>query len=681
MRVFGVIVFSISSVFYGQIQAQSVEQDSAKLVELAPATIFDKQTGLADDTPYQIERVSLQPIEFRSNPSGVMGQLRQIPGVNGAEMGHGIVKPFIRGLGFSRVVTIYQGNKLENHQWGADHGLGISDLGVNNVQIIKGPASILYGSGAVGGVLVLEDDERIFSKNYFSGNAGMSYNSVSGGYRPYFNLGRKWENGFFLGADAAIERHADYLDGSGRIIGNSRFSTDQFRVHTGFTKNNFRGKLSYTYLRQQLGIIEDDEMDESLATERYDYQMQLPFQDVTDHLISYNQVAKLGDWNTTFHLSHHINDRNEIEDDFDEIDLGLVQSHTFWNFRMRKAAGKNFFHTVGLQGTYLHNRNKRNAEEILIPDARLFENAIFYLGTWERKKWTFEFGARYDYRNVVADASQPHLIDYGFTLAGNPDDRKLNRDFHGPTGSLGLSRRIGSNQQVKANVSSGFRAPDLSELFSNGPHPGTNRFEVGNASFDREQSLQFDLAYQYQKDPLTFTASPFVNMVQNYIYFAASGNTTPDGLNIWNFLQEDAYLFGGELQVKYEPIEGLCIGAQSSWVRGRFRDANLTFIPADNYQLDLRYSPWKKRKSSVFASVRYIDDQNRPGLGEEVTPSYTLVNFGLSHTVSLKKSELHFGLTLYNAFNQLYIDHMSILRAFNVPSVGRNLMINVQYAF
>lgn len=161
---YGVYTLSISFIgFQTIIEAIEVHEDftETKVYHLEKSDylldeilIVDEQSGLNKRTPYTISSIKADNIELKGNPSGLMGLLKEEPGINGAEMGHGIVKPFIRGLGFSRVVTIYQGNKLENHQWGADHGLGVNDLGVNQIEVIKGPASILYGSGAIGGVII-----------------------------------------------------------------------------------------------------------------------------------------------------------------------------------------------------------------------------------------------------------------------------------------------------------------------------------------------------------------------------------------------------------------------------------------------------------------------------------------------------------------------------------------------
>lgn len=650
-------------------------------------TVIDEQSGLTSQTPYSISTISAQNIQLKGNPAGLMGALREEPGIYGAELGQGIVKPFIRGLGFSRVVTIYQGNKLENHQWGADHGLGINDLGVKKMEVIKGPASILYGSGAIGGVIIAKDNEDYLYTTDLKGNVGFTYNSISGGLRPHISLGKSFKNGFFLAADGAYENHADYKDGNGRVIGNSRFNTNTFRFHTGIQKEKFQNKFSYSYHRQQLGIIEDDEMDDSetLATTRYDRQMQLPFQDVSDQIISYKQSTQHKKFQTALNVSHHINSRDEIEDDFNDIDLGLLQSHTFYNGRISFKPKGIFDNSIGIQGSVINFRNKEVAEEILMPDAKIFENGIYYLAGLNLGKYYLQGGLRYDYRIVNADANAQHLVDYGFELPGAPENRKLSRNFQGFTGSLGLTRKIKEKNTLKFNISTGYRAPDLAELFSNGPHPGTNRFEVGNAQFKREQSYQADINYIFESKKFTAATSIFGNVIENYIFFVGSGQTIPAGLEIWEFRQADAILYGGEININYIPFEDdrLILSATAAIVRGERLDIdeNLTFIPADNYNFSLSLKPFENLNTQFRTNFRYISNQIRPGFGEMNTDGYGLLNLGINHRFDFKKQEFNLGLSVFNLLNATYFDHMSILRTFEVTAPGRNVMINLQYSF
>lgn len=662
----------------------SLEPASEQLGEIV---LIDEQTGITRRTPYNISPVSMAKIESKGNPNGMMGVLREVPGVYGAEFGQGIVKPFIRGLGFSRVVTIYQGNKLENHQWGADHGLGINDLGIKQVNVIKGPASVLYGSGALGGVLLTQDDESYLKYNEFKGNLGFTYNSISNGIRPYASLGKSFKNDFFFASDVAYENHADYKNGDGRLIGNSRFNTGTLRLHLGLEKEHFKNKLSFTYNQQNLGIIDDAEMDDSqtLATNRNDREMQLPFQEVKDYLLSYNQSTRHKNFETALHLSHHLNERKEIEESMDLIDLGLKQNHTFYNARV-SFYDENIKHNLGTQGSFVSNKNYEQAQDFLIPDAEVFENGIYYMASLEWGSYFVQGALRYDYRRVTADASSQSLVEYGFILPGNPNNRRLTRSFDGFTGSLGATRYFGHTGLLKLNFSTGFRAPDLAELFSNGPHPGTSRFEKGNDQFKREQSLQTDLSYTYRKESFEGTISTFASRIDSYLYFTATGEILPEeNLELWEYQQTNAGFYGLEFELKnhWFSEKRLKTTLSGAMVRGidLGNNSNLTFIPPDNYSLETGYYGRQDKSLFIFSSIRLIADQNRTGPNEDATAGYALVNVGISKSFVLGKDSFTAALTVHNALNKTYVDHMSILRAFHVTSPGRNLMINLNYSF
>jgi len=650
--------------------------------------VVGEKIGLTERTPYNVSRLDAKNVALKGQASGIMGLIQQEPGVNAAEMGHGIVKPFIRGLGFSRVVTIYQGNKLENHQWGADHGLGLNDLGIASVDVIKGPASILYGSGALGGVLIMNDEKFYTLDNQLRGVIGTTMNTVSGGARGYGTLGKKLENGIFFALEGAYENHADYFDGDNRLIGNSRFNTKTGRLHLGYQGEQFNNKLSYSLNEQFLGIINDDEMEdgESLATNRSDRAMQLPFQRVEDHLISYRQQYRINEaWKKEMDVTYHYNQREEIEDNFNDIDLGLQQHHVFYNLRFNNKLTKKYTQTFGVQGSRIDMRNMLVAEEILFPNASYFENGLYYLGTYTKGKHTFQGGLRGDYRPMLANANQENIVEQGYVLPGNPADRTLNLDFLGFTGSLGYSIEINDKNLFKINASSGFRSPDLAELLSNGPHPGTNRFEIGNINFSNEQSFQGDISWLYASEKLSFNVGVFTNYINNYIFFADSEDTTANGLTVWEFRQTDALLLGGEMSIKYKPFSNnkLTVDVFGNMTRGMdlVNEEHLTFIPADRIGTQVSYHPLKTNVLEFFVRNQFVFLQDRPGFGEEITSAYNLFDIGLNYQVKLGSQKLNIGLTAFNLLNQTYFDHISLLRAFEVTAPGRNLLLNIQWKF
>ncbi len=654
--------------------------------ELGEVLIIDKRAGLNRKSPYNISTIEMQEIQKTGSPGGLMGVLKDVPGVYGAELGQGIVKPFIRGVGFTRIVTIYQGNKLENHQWGADHGLGLNDLGIGNVDIIKGPASVLYGSGALGGVLFVNDRESYLNSNTITGNAGSTFNSTSNGYRFTASAGKKFNNNLFFATDIAHENHADYKDGNDRIIGNSRFNLTTLRLHTGLDREHFKNKLSFSFNRQNLGIINDEEMQPggSLATHAWDRDMQLPFQKVEDLLLSYNQKTFHNKFETILHISHHLNKREEIESSFNETDLGLKQNHTFYNARI-KFPKTRITHSLGIQGSYLSNKNLPEAEDILIPDANFFEAGFYYLAGVDLDTWFLQGAIRYDNRKITASASASNLVEKGFILPGNPLDRKLTRIFSGYTASVGATKMLDEHNTIKLNISGGFRAPDLAELFSNGPHPGTSRFEKGNDQFGREQSLQADLSYEFQKQRFRMNFSGFGSIINNYILFQSAGTLHENGMELWEYRQTTARFSGLELELKHSWLmeNRLETGLGASMVRALDQDSGnpLDFIPPDNLNVTIDYYSLKNKSLHFNSALRLVRRQNRTGINEDETPGYARVNFGVNKTWFLKQTSIEGGVTVQNAFNKIYTDHMSILRAFNVPAPGRNLMINLRYNF
>lgn len=326
----------------------------------------------------------------------------------------------------------------------------------------------------------------------------------------------------------------------------------------------------------------------------------------------------------------------------------------------------------------------QSAEEFLIPDARFFETGAYYLAEYEIKDYFFQGALRYDYREVTGDASSQALIEEGFILPGEPENRKLTSTFDGITGSLGVSKKM-NQHKVKANVSTGFRAPDLAELYSNGPHPGTTRFEIGNAEFEREQSYQADINYEFKSHGFSASISVFGSLINNYIFFSSADAVEPEtGLNIWNYQQVDARLYGGEFNVQYVPFttNSLRLNLSGAVVRGDNLDFDepLTFIPPDNLNFSINWLPFNTA-TNLFAGMRLIGEQDRPGFNEELTEAYTLFNLGVSHQFELGANQLQLSLTGNNLFNETYVDHMSLLRANNVTSPGRNVMLNLRYRF
>jgi len=638
-----------------------------------------------ESSPIVISKVDRSAILMQPSPS-LMSSLTRVPGVTEVSLGPGISKPVIRGMSFSRVLSVYQGARFENQQWGADHGLGLTETGISGVEIIKGPASLIYGSGAMAGVINLLE-EKDAAAGQIEGDVNLRGYSNSHGGRVEAGVKGMSSNGFIWSLRGASESHADYLDGDNQPVGNTRFNTQNIKAGMGLSKKWGDTKIRYTYLKQRLGILEEDEREE-LVTTRNDRSMQLPFQQVSDHFLSSVTNVFLGEDKITLTLGYHWNFREEIEDDFDEVDLGLRQQNLMYDVKYFKSLTSSLELIMGVQGFYLQNINYDEAEEILIPDATKDDRSVYSLLNYNKNSWVLQGGLRYDYRKVNADARADKFIDYGFELPGAPEDRILERSFGGITASGGATYRPSDKWRFRLNLASGFRAPDLAELFSNGPHPGTSRFELGNATFEREQNLQTDLGIRYRTSNYTLMAEVFYNRVDNYIFFSPTDQRMGD-LTVWTFEQENAHLYGGEAMLEIHPaaIKWLNFMTSYSTVIGQRRSdlSYLPYIPAFrwNQELTLRPALGNEKFTRPYIKVlgSWVMDQHRVAPLELSTPGYFLLGANVGGEVKVGNQYVDVFLSGSNLLNSTYMDHLSLYRPFGINQMGRNIALHLRYAF
>lgn len=635
-------------------------------------------------SPISIEKIDRQSILRNPSPS-LMTALAKTPGVSEVSLGPGISKPVIRGLSFSRVLSVYQGARFENQQWGADHGLGLTETGLSGIEIIKGPASIIYGSGAMAGVVNLIE-EADAQAGEVSGDLNLRMYSNSLGRRLDAGVKGAGQEGFFWSLRGASESHADYLDGSGSPVGNTRFQTQNLKTGVGLRKGWGDTRIRYTFLKQKLGIL-DETNQELLVTSRNDRALQLPFQDVTDHFLNSESNVFLGDDKLKATFGYHWNFREETEDEFNQVDLGLQQSNFMYDIKYYKSVWEQTELIFGLQGFYLNTVNYEDAAEILIPDATKDDRSLYALFNYSNPEWVVQGGIRYDYRKVMADASGQNFLDYGFELEGSPESRTLSRSFDGMTGSAGATFRPSENWRFRLNVASGFRAPDLAELYSNGPHPGTARFEQGSADFVREQNIQSDLGVRYRQADFGLSVEGFYNRVNNYIYFSPTDEQMGD-LTIWRFEQDNAGLYGGEALLDIHPSGMPWVSGSTSYsmVIGKRRSdqSYLPYIPAFRWNQDLTFTLnelGKLKRPYLNLTGSLVLDQNRPALLEESTPGYFIMGLHFGSEFNLWHQDLNASLSANNLLNVHYLDHMSLYRPFGVRQLGRNISLSLRFKF
>ncbi|MBK5191660.1 MAG: TonB-dependent receptor [Flavobacteriaceae bacterium] len=597
--------------------------------------------------------------------------ITQIPGVESITTGAGIGKPVIRGLSANRVLVYTQGVRLENQQFGDEHGLGVSSSGVESVEVIKGPASLLYGSDALGGVLYLNPEKYAISDSS-DADAKITYHTNSLGTEANAGFKTSGERLKFLlrGNYAA---NSDYKSGNGLRVTNSRFEEIDIKTGLGYQDTNYRGDLRYN--NTNTGIPEEIE-EQSTSKD-----MLLPNQKLDNHILSFDNKLFLKNSSLDLKVGYLFNNRKEFEEDPENLDANTpaLEMHLeTLNYDVKYNSSKwgNFEAIFGIQGMYQTNKNL--GMEILIPNANVADIGFLATSNYHLEKVDFQAGLRFDSRKID---SEEHGV-FGEEKYFAP----IERDFTSYNGAFGVKFDILNSLIARVNVATGFRAPNLSELTSNGIHEGTNRFEIGNPNLDNEQNFQLDLSLEYRNEHFEIFANSFYNKINNYIFLNPSGEIKDEN-PVFEYIQNNARLYGGEagLHLHPHPLDWLHLESSVEMVRGEQENGeNLPLIPATSFTNTLRIEfdqIWSLKNNYGFVTLKSTLSQNDISEFETNTPGYSLLSAGIGSSFKFKGQTLDLRISGNNLLDKTYISHLSRLKQDGIPNRGRNVTLSLQTSF
>ena len=636
--------------------------------------------------------------------SNLVDAIAHTPGVSQITTGAAISKPVVRGLGFNRVITLNNGARQEGQQWGDEHGIEIDEFSVDRAEIIKGPGSLLYGSDAMAGVINFVASDPIAegrikgtaTANYQTNNSLQAYSFENAG-----NL-----NGFNWLARGTRKVAGNYQNRSDGRVYNSGFNEWDANGYVGLNKGWGYSHLTFSTFNQRLGLTEgardtltgrflkDVPAPASNGTDAVPvteddlrgYGLAVPRQQVNHLRIGTDNSFVVGDGGGRLGLqvSYQQNLRREFGNVLDPAETSLYFQLRTVDYALRyflpERNGWNL--TLGTSG--LHQQNRNLGVEFLIPAYRVNEAGVFGVAKKTLGALDLSGGLRYDVRRIAADRL---LLDGDERPSQDPTaDTKFpgfRSTFRNYSGSLGAAYNLSEKLTVKANLSRGFRAPNIAELGSNGQHEGTIRYEIGNANLAAETSLQLDAGVSYVTDHVRFGVDAFTNSISNYIFarrlLAAGGaDSLRDGTLAYKFDQGQARLYGGEVSLDFHPhpLDWLHFENSFSMVRARQRNAPaderyLPFIPADRLQSELRanFRRSGKRITNPYARVQFertfAQDRFYSAFGTETaTPGYTLINAGVGTDVASATGRTLFSLylTANNLFDVGYQSHLSRLK-------------------
>lgn len=703
--------------------------------ELEEVLVTSSNSKLPDNVPFSAVSISQNGIRKYSS-SSVMGNLSYQLGIDKITIGNGIGKPVIRGLSFNQIMLYSQGTRVENQQWDDHHDLGLSDAGVENVEIVRGPAALIYGADALGGALIFVD-EKPAAVGTTQSDLNLGFGSNTIGLDGDVGLKSTCKNGFFYGIRLGVASHTSYVQGEGEeeedkssgeeeepVAANSRYMNILAKVNAGVSKKWGVSKLSYSFFNQQLGIVEDEgavpdslKAGEDEEEVRFGREMEAPYQDVTSHIISLENSFITGKSKVNFNLAYQVNDRKEFEPEGtnkkpEDAEIGLLLNTTTYDLKWTSNAEKKFGITIGSQGTFLKNEN--NGKEILVPNAEVSDIAGYGLFRWDLDKLNLLGGVRYDMRSIKAENDEGEeaggmeedsfiVLDYNDTIPR--PETEIEEEYSPVSFSLGACFHVGEHFTLKLNGATGFSAPNYAQLGTFGKHEGTYRFERGKSDLKVEQNMEGDLGLIWENQFISFNIGAYINKVKNYIYIESTNDTmvriTPDGrdtLPVYDYKQGDATLSGAEVGFDIHPsaAKWLDLSVSYSMMSGTLDkdvngNKNLPYIPAGKLVAELKLMKsglWKFSDAYFSCIVSNFSDKGNLSYYEQADADaakaegfdfegYTLLDIHIGASFKLGKRKASFDIFGTNILNTGYFSQLSLVKYIGVRDMGANFGVRL----
>ena len=696
---------------------------SKELLNEVIVTGISKAT-LARENPIAVVAISRKALDHTIESNIIDVLVKNVPGLNAVNTGPNVSKPFIRGLGYNRVLTLYDGVRQEGQQWGDEHGLEADAYNIEKGEVIKGPASLMFGSDAIAGVVSIMSSLPHTDDGKIHGRFLSEYQSNNG----------LWGNGLLLTKLSGQWAYA--LRGSYRIAKNYRNDVDGRVYNTGFRETNASGTVRYSkgtgssdfslslynnlqgipdgsrdslsraFTKQVAEGNNDDIKNRPLVTEQElnNYALSPLHQHISHNRIFTNHHYQVGNGEIDALVALQQNIRKEYNHPTEPVQPGMFVKLNTLNYAFRytvELLPKTELVT-GVNGMYQQNTNK-NATDFPIPDYSLFDAGAFLFSKWKNNNWTVSGGFRYDIRQLKGRDFYTLTNDStGFknqvfvpdTAGAYLQFPSFNTSFNGISLSLGATYRISDKISLKANIARGYRAPSITEFASNGLDPGAHIIYLGDRNFKPEFNLQTDLGADYHDKNITASISIFNNNIHQYIYLSAltdiNGDVivNPQGNKTYQYQQSSAQLYGMEAVINLQPerIKGLTINNAISLIYGYNRQAGMKGQGIEGEYLPL--IPPLKWLGSIGQTF-HLKSENIPTMGitlevnmnaaqkrflalndtETYTPGFTLVNLAFNTSIKYYKNKfLEFQLQANNIFDLAYQSNLSRLKYFEYYS-------------
>ncbi|MBN2595995.1 TonB-dependent receptor [Labilibaculum sp.] len=630
----------------------------------------------------KISVLAKEDLKRLSTPS--LGEkLATIPGVDVISRSPGVSTPVIRGLSLNNILFLNNGVRLENFQFSTDHPFLINEEGADHIEVIKGPASLLYGSDAMGGVINIVR-EKPAPANSLKADISSEYYSVTQGLATTVGVKASQKDWFWM-LRANKQSHKDYKDGNGEYVPNTRFNSDGLQLGMGMVKDFGSFKIYYDYLQPKLGMTNEESINLVNAGNRKNNRW---YQNLTQHLISSRNKLFLGNYKLELNAAYQFNQRrlngNPESTVFRLVDMDL---NTFtYDSKLYFPSSETTEFLIGIQGMHQSNTN-HEAPNHIIPNAQIDDFSTFALLKKEINTVGIQLGLRYDHRSLYVpeqEAGGHSHAEPGVHADHEEETVHINRQFDNLNASVGATFHLSEKLLMRTNFATGYRVPNLAELTQHGLHG--NRFEEGNANLDPQKSLESDLGIHYHTRNSNIDFSAFYNKIYDYMYLAPTDEPAPEGTGfVYSYSQQDAKLYGGELAINLAPVSFMKFHTDYAMVIAKQDNGErLPFIPQHKLNTSVRlFAKGNQVFDSPFISLnwKHSFEQKHPAKFESKTSAYDLIAIQTGTDIKLGKYQTSLLFSVNNLFNEVYIDHLSSLKPLNFYNPGRNASVKFTVHF
>ncbi|GAB3692847.1 TonB-dependent receptor [Spirosoma flavus] len=699
----------------------SLEPDAAQLQEVVVTGLTTGST--VKDSPVPI--MTYNKIQWLQNSStNLVDAVGKLPGMSQITTGVGLSKPVIRGLGFNRVITVHDGVRQEDNQWGEEHALQIDEYSIDRYEIIKGSGSLLYGSDGLGGVMSLIS-ARPPEIGVFRGQVLTNYQTNNGMIGGSVMAEGTDRSGLFARVRISSKSAGNYQNQyDGRVYG-SAYREFDLNGTVGITRSWGYSQFYISNWHQDINIVtgERDRTGrfQELVRISRDSEALAPVSDAMlrgrtidpanyqnlNHLkFSWNSFVKLGRGNLAAIISYSQNRRQEFASTLTpgQPALYFYLQNVFYDLKYYLSGSKGWDFTIGGNGLSQYNQNL--GLDVLYPGYQSLDNGLFLFAQKKTDRLTVNGGLRMDIRRMRINklyASADGVFSENPVAGGQTRFGGLDKTYSNPTASFGATYSVSKRWIIKANLGRGFRAPATSELSANGEHAGTFRYEIGSPNLQSETSFQADLGINYESPDVSITASLFQNRINNYTYsekvldrFGRDSIVDPARpILTYRYAQGNAVLFGGEAQLSVNPRSARWFHFTTSYslVRSRNLSAKsdsaryLPFLPPPRIISQLKLTKaeagnhWRNMYVLLEMENNWRQNEALLAYGTETeTPGYTLVNIGAGSDIVSGKGRtlVSIYLTMQNMFDVAYQSHQNRLKYFGVnQATGRTGVFNM----